>query len=65
MTEKAKDNRLRRMAEKNGYRILKSRSRRWRFNNQGMYMLVDVSTNGAVIGWNYDADLDENQEFLQ
>lgn len=64
VTEKSKEKKLRRLADRNGYRIVKSRCRHWHFNNQGMYILIDITTNGAVLGWNYDADLDEIQGFL-
>jgi hypothetical protein len=54
-------------AKRFGYYVKKSRE--WvhvpHCNNYGEYMLVGAQNNVAVLGWNYDADLEEISEFLQ
>jgi hypothetical protein len=64
MSEKVLENRLRRLAAREGYVLRKSRAREWRLENRQEYMLVDASTNISVRGSYYDADLDEIAEFL-
>jgi hypothetical protein len=46
--------RLRRLANRNGYVVRKSRWRYDSIDNHGGYMLVDQSTNFAVAGSRYD-----------
>ncbi len=42
---------IRRRADKNGYRVIKSRNNGWPTNdNKGEYMLVDCSTRLPIIG---------------
>ncbi len=48
MAEKVRENRLRRMAERQGLRLLKSRRRDPRAADYGTYMLLDVYTNSVV-----------------
>jgi hypothetical protein len=48
--EKTRENRLRRMAERQGLQLVKSRRRDERAIDYGMYMLVDPSTSGVVAG---------------
>ena len=49
-TEKVRENRLRRMAERQGLQLVKSRRRDPRALDYGDYMLVDPSTNSVVAG---------------
>jgi hypothetical protein len=66
--EKVRENRLRRMADRQGMRLVKSRTRDPRAVDYGGYMLVDLATNGVVAGtgaigrphWS----LDDVEEFL-
>lgn len=61
--EKAREARLRRLADKLGFRLRKSR----RAVDAGNYALLDVDTGFAAIGLGplgYDADLDEVEEWL-
>jgi|SRR5581483_11955574 len=53
--DKSRENRLRRLADRNGFRLRKGRVGKY-FNadNYGEYMLVDLETSVAPIGWNYD-----------
>jgi hypothetical protein len=48
--DKVRENRLRRMAERQGLRLVKSRRRDPRAIDFGGYMIVDVETNGIVAG---------------
>jgi len=55
---------LRRRAREAGYRIVKSRKVNFSPNDQGGYMLVDVGTNAPLVGYQFDADLDDIAAFL-
>jgi hypothetical protein len=46
--EKVMENRLRRMADRRGLRLMKSRSRDVNAVDYGLYALIDVATSGAV-----------------
>lgn len=48
MSEKVRENRLRRMADRYGFRLIKSRSRDPRAVDYGLYALIDVRTDGAI-----------------
>jgi hypothetical protein len=48
--EKVRENRLRRMAERQGLALVKSRRRDTRASDYGMYMLVDAFNNSVVAG---------------
>jgi len=48
--EKVRENRLRRMAERQGLRLVKSRRRDPRAIDFGAYMLTDANTNHVVAG---------------
>ena len=65
---KARENRLRRMADRQGMRLLKSRSRDPRAIDYGCYALADLRTNGLVYGISpigrFDASLDEIEAYL-
>jgi hypothetical protein len=50
VTEKVRENRLRRMAERQGLALKKSRRRDPRAIDYGMYMLVDLHSNNVVAG---------------
>jgi hypothetical protein len=50
-----------------GYRVCKSRE--WKHipnvdNNFGEYMLLNTSSNYPVLGWRYDATLNDIEAFL-
>lgn len=68
MTEdKVRENRLRRMAQRQGYVLKKSRRRDPRAIDFDGYMLVDAAQNVGVVGYTphaYSADLDEIEAFL-
>lgn len=48
--DKVRENRLRRMAQRQGLRLDKSRRRDPRAADYGCYMIVDAATNMAVAG---------------
>ena len=50
MAEKVRENRLRRIAARQGLSLVKSRRRDQRAVDYGGYMIVDVSTNAVVAG---------------
>ena len=49
-TEKVRENRLRRMADRQGLVLVKSRRRDPRAFDYGRWMLVDAASNGVVAG---------------
>lgn len=67
MDEKIRENRLRRIAERQGLAVQKSRRRDPRALDYGKYRIIDPEINGVVAGaspWNYSMDLDEVEEWL-
>jgi hypothetical protein len=48
--KKVRENRLRRVAERRGYRLLKSRRRDPEALDYGGYMLIDSQTNAVILG---------------
>jgi hypothetical protein len=64
MSEKVRENRLRRWAKRLGYRMERSRARKLHSNDFGEWMLVDAYTNTVVCGGRYDASLDGIEEQL-
>ena len=48
--ERVRENRLRRMAERQGLRLVKSRRRDPRAIDDGTYMLVNAQINGVAAG---------------
>jgi len=67
VTEKVRENRLRRMAGRQGMRLEKSRRRDPRAVDFGGYMLVDIRLNAVICGsgaFPYSADMDEIEQYL-
>lgn len=67
--EKVKENRIRRMADRQGYRLVKSRSRDPNAIDFGLYGLVDIQTNGTVFPaiagrWICSQKLDDIEAYL-
>lgn len=62
--EKVRENRMRRMAQRQGLRLIKSKRRDPRAVDFGQFWLVDIYTNGAVTGGQFGISLDEVEEFL-
>ncbi|MFP5077020.1 hypothetical protein ACLE20_06905 [Rhizobium sp. YIM 134829] len=69
MSDKVLENKLRRMADRQGLRLVKSRSRDPNAIDYGLYALIDVQTSGAVNPviagrWVCSWDLDDVREYL-
>ena len=63
--EKVRENRLRRMADRQGLRLQKSRRRDPRAIDYGRYWLTDpYNSNALVAGGDWGATLDEIAEYL-
>lgn len=61
VASKVVEKRVRRRARRLGYYVTKSRE----WNNAGEYMLCDERSGSPIFGWNYDASLEEIEDFLQ
>jgi hypothetical protein len=61
--EKVRENRLRRMAEREGYRLAKSRRRDPFAIDYGTYSLIDVRLNARIYHCS-DVDLDKIERFF-
>jgi hypothetical protein len=68
MTDNSKGDeaRVRRLATAYGYRISKSRQRKHvpNLDNHGDFMLLEAASNYPVLGFKYDASLDEIAQYL-
>jgi hypothetical protein len=58
------ETRLRRLANKEGLRILKSRLRHPRADNFGLYKLIEDRRHIVVLGPKYDATLEDIANYL-
>jgi hypothetical protein len=68
MVDKVRENRLRRMAERQGYVLVKSRRRDPQAYDFGGYMVVEMTTGGVVLGSHplpYSLDLDAVEGWLK
>ena len=63
MTKDSRERRLRKIAQKQGLLLRKSRSQ-LSMDNQGGYMIVDPDTNVVVAGKRFDLDLDAVEAWL-
>jgi hypothetical protein len=63
-TDKVRENRVRRMAERQGLILRKSRRRDPRALDFGGYRLIDADANFLVYPDQYGTDLDGIEEFL-
>jgi len=64
MSDKVRENRLRRMADRQGLMLRKSRRRDPRAVDYGNYWLIDPEINGLVAGGQWGIDLDEVEAWL-
>ncbi|KQO69054.1 hypothetical protein ASF22_18550 [Methylobacterium sp. Leaf87] len=67
-SEKVRENRIRRMAERRGMRLEKSKRRDPKAIDFGGYMLIDTAKNFAVVGsdpYPYSASLEDVEGWLQ
>lgn len=65
MVDKVRENRLRRMADRLGMQLQKSRARKVHVDNFGLYRLVDAETGAVVAGAKYDLEIDDVEDRLQ
>ncbi len=63
MTEASRERRLRKLAQKRGFMLRKSRAPLSR-DNRGGYMIVDRERNVVVAGVKFDLDLDAVEAWL-
>jgi hypothetical protein len=64
VSEKGRENRLRRQAGRLGLVLRKSRARLWSLDNRGEYMVIDANSNFIVAGEKFDRSLDQVAKFL-
>ncbi len=64
MSEKVKENYLRRQADRLGLSIRKSSGKKWSVNNQMGWMIVDAQRNIILQGDHYNLNLEEVETFL-
>ncbi len=58
--DKAREQRIRRLLDNQGYILRKSRRRGWPTpDDHGQYMILDARSNIPAVGWRYDLDLDK------
>ena len=62
--EVKQENRVRKLAKREGYALHKSRSQ-CSADNLGDFMLVDASRNFVVLGSRFDASLEDIEEYLK
>jgi hypothetical protein len=64
--EKVRENRLRRMADRQGLQLVKSRRRDPRATDYGRYALIDPFTNTIVVGATerFEFTLDDVEDYL-
>ena len=61
--DKVRENRLRRLAKRMGWRIERSRARILHLNDKGLYQVIN-DYNSVIEGVDYDADLDRVERAL-
>lgn len=57
------EQKARRVLQKNGYQLHKSKAKSWSYDNQLGYMIVDGRTNFVVCGNRYDMTLEDVVHF--
>jgi hypothetical protein len=62
--DKVRENRLRRMADRRGLRLTKSRRRDERAVDYGRYWLSDEKTTALILGGQFGDTLDEIEDYL-
>lgn len=61
--EQRAESRVRRLAARHGYRVCKSRAM-LSLDNRGEYMLIENARNIPMLGWQFDASLDEIERYF-
>lgn len=64
---RAQESRVRRLAQRHGYRVHRSRESKHvpHADNHGEFMLIDNDTNCVALGQRFDASLDEIEGWLK
>lgn len=65
MADKARENRLRRMAKRLGLELRKSRARSVHVDDLGKYQLVNPDTDTVLSGNRFELSLDQVQQRLE
>jgi hypothetical protein len=65
MSDKAKENRLRRQAQRLGLIIKKSMARNIGINNLMGWMIIDGQTNSVVAGSRFELNLEDVENYLK
>ena len=63
MTKKRED-KARRLLQKMGLALRKSRAGSWSYDDQQGYMIADISTNAVVQGGRFELSLEDVEEFI-
>jgi hypothetical protein len=63
-TAQAEESRLRRLAKRRGFTLVKSRVRQPRFDNQGGYAILNFY-GAQVWGWTYQLELEDVRQILE
>ena len=63
-TEKRRENHLRKLANRQGCGIKKSRVRNPHLNDRGFYMIIDPYFNSILAGEKFDMTLDEVEAYF-
>ena len=59
------ENRLRRMARRMGWRLVKSRARQWKLIGQPAYKIVYADSNDVIYGENFDLEMDDVRWYIE
>jgi hypothetical protein len=67
LDEKNRENRVRRVARRQGYVVRKSRARKYvpTMNDRGEFMLIEANRNVVVLGERFNASLDDIDSFFR
>ena len=65
MSEKVRENRLRRRLSKMGYVLRKSRAHNINIDNFGGYMIIEAYHNYIAAGPRFDLSLDDVEQFAK
>lgn len=58
------EDRVRRIARRQGYALHKDKAGVWSFNHQGGWQIVDADRNWLVAGERFDLSLDDVEQWL-
>jgi hypothetical protein len=58
------EDRVRRIARRQGYALHKDKAGVWSFNHQGGWQIVDAVRNWLVVGERFDLSLDDVEQWL-